>query len=200
MLLTKFIHQSRPSTFQLSPAVKSVASLTFKGFKRSFHNPDSGYFSTPFLSFHCATACSLGSERARNLQKMHLGLMSPSLSPRVSEYPLQSCCSEVSVHSPRGQLGETCLLRVSEEGEAGSRWEQAPRQHPENNQKRGWRVCVWKVRGQGWILEKNTKNSKQNTTSYSASSKKASSVQCVSDASAPMGMESAASLTQIFFF
>ena len=44
------------------------------------------------------------------------------------------------------------------------------------------------------------KNSKQNTTSCSASSKKASFVQCVSDTSAPMGMESALSLTQIFFF
>lgn len=112
--------------------------LTFKGFKRSFHNPDSGYFSAPFLSFHGATASSLGSERARNLQKMHLGLMSPSLGPRVSEYPTpKAAAPEVSVQSPRGQLGETRLLRVSEEGEAGSRWEQAPGQHPENNQKRG---------------------------------------------------------------
>ena len=59
---------------------------------------------------------------------------------------------------------------------------------------------MWKVREQGWILEKNTKNSQQNTTSCSASSKKASFVQCVSDASVPMGMESAASLTQTFFF
>lgn len=49
----------------------------------------------------------------------------------------KAAAPEVSVHSPKGQLGETCFLRVSEEGEPGSRWVQAPGQHPENNQKRG---------------------------------------------------------------
>lgn len=106
MLLTKFIHQPRPSTFQLSPAVKSVASLNFKGFKRSFQNPDSGYFSTPFPSFHGATASSLGSERARNLQKTHPGLISPQPQSQGLRVPPKLLLQRYLFIVPEGSLGK----------------------------------------------------------------------------------------------
>lgn len=83
--------------------------LLILGFKRSFQNPDSGYFSTPFPSFHSATASSLGSERPRNLQKMHLGLMSPQPRSQGLRVPPKAAAPEVSVHSPRGQPGENLL-------------------------------------------------------------------------------------------